>query len=283
VNGTRLSVCLPGASARTAADAALLAETANIDLWIGDPRGSCDDSYVMAAAAAVAAVTAHIRIGVFLTLRGSATPLRLAEDVGVVDQASRGRLELGLVAPEEGVAEWEAAVRSMLRGWHEWPAGGGRTVATTPAPAQPWLSRLVVGPAATADRLRGGVVVMGDAGPLADPPDVADRRTVLVVEPELGDGGVRGWLAPDPYGVVAGLRAKVDGVGAHEVLVVLGWPTPTLVDDIEALGVVVGTGLRCSAHQAPLLTPDAWRWLTELRHLHHAPADAPAPPAPGRP
>jgi alkanesulfonate monooxygenase SsuD/methylene tetrahydromethanopterin reductase-like flavin-dependent oxidoreductase (luciferase family) len=265
-----------------------MAETFNLDVWVGDPRrddrsDNADDSYVMATAAAVAAVTTHIRIGVFLTLDGSAEPLRLAEDIGVVDQAARGRIELGLVAPALGdhnsLASWEASAKAMLNAWHHWPTTTGRSVATTPRPAQPWVPRLVAGPpevAAIADRVRGGVVLFesdvdglrSSSGDDGDDGSVA-RRTVLAVRPPVP---VRDWLAPDPLGEVTSLRAAVDTASAHEVMVLLdAGGGQRLVDDMEALGIVVGTGLRCSAHHAPYLVPDAWRWLTERGDLHHAP------------
>ncbi len=142
MNGTGLSVCLPGAPASVIVGAARLAESHNVNLWVGDPAAGApnsDDSYVMTAAAGVAAVTSYIRIGVFLTLAGSATPLRLAEDIGVVDQASRGRLELGLVVSGEE-ASWESSAGQLLRAWQEWPAGA-RTVAASPRPAQAWMPR----------------------------------------------------------------------------------------------------------------------------------------------
>jgi alkanesulfonate monooxygenase SsuD/methylene tetrahydromethanopterin reductase-like flavin-dependent oxidoreductase (luciferase family) len=286
MNGTRLSVCIPGASSQEVTNSARLAEIFNVDIWVGDPhrrdhRPHGDDSYVMATAAAVAAVTSHIRIGVFLTLDGSAQPIRIAEDIGVVDQAAQGRIELGLVAPngDSDLPSWETSARAMLNAWHHWPTSSGRTVATTPGPAQPWVPRLVAGPpsvAVTADRLRGGVVLFdSDIGGV--PPtggdndaDTIARRTVLAVH---APAAVRDWLATDPMDVVASLRAVVDRAGAHEVMMILpaGEGGERLVDDMEALGVVVGTGLRCSAHHAPYLVPDAYRWLTQRRDLHHAP------------
>ena len=287
MNGTRLSVCIPGATAAVMVEAARLAESFNLDIWVGDPRAgarpaNADDSYVMTTAAAVTAVTTHIRVGVFLTLDSSAGPLRLAEDVGVVDQAARGRLELGLVAPDDtdDRSEWETRARALLGAWHHWPTTTGRDVAVTPAPAQPWMSRLVSGRApldAVADRLRGGVVVFAEDGSDATAADLdtVDRRTVLATTPGPGDRSIRDWLAPDPLAAVTALRSAVDRARAHEVLVVLPQPSAQggarLVDDIEALGIVVGTSLRCSPHHVPLLAPDAWTWLTERRHLHHAP------------
>lgn len=278
MNGIQLSVCIPGADARTILNASRLAESFNLDIWIGDPHGraaNCDDNYVMTTAAGVAAVTSHIRIGVLLTLNGPAQILRLAEDIGVVDQAARGRLEIGLVAPDAETADWESRARQLLGAWHEWPAGDGRTVSVTPRPAQPWMSRLVAkgaGASEVADRLRGGVIVFDEhvVPPIAS--DAMQRRIVLAIAPAVGTGGIAEWLANKVMARMVDLRDSADRAGAHEVLILLPDAGPSrLAADLEALGIVVGTSLRCARHKLEFLAPDAWNWLTELRHLHHAP------------
>ena len=278
MNGVQLSVCIPGADARTIINASRLAESFNLDIWIGDPDARAanrDDNYVMTAAAGVAGVTSHIRFGVLLALNAPAQILRLAEDIGVVDEASRGRLEIGLIAPGSDTAQWESRARQLLGAWHEWPAAQGRTVSATPRPAQPWMSRLVAGGAGIAeiaDRLRGGVMLLDEH---AAPPTAADtvpRRVVLAIAPAIGSGGIRDWLAEKLVLRMIELRESVDRVGAHEVMVVLPAAGPSrLVTDLEALGIVVGTSLRCARHKLEFLAPDAWNWLTQLRHLHHAP------------
>lgn len=279
MNGTRLSVCLLNADAQAATEAARLAERFDLDLWLGHPDGTgpySDDSYVMTTAAGVVGVTTNIRIGIFLNLRGSAGPLRLAEDVGVVDQASQGRLELGLVAPRGATYEWEERARQLLAAWHEWPAGKGRTVAASPAPAQPWVSRLIVGvpdlATSIADRLRGGVVVQQGSPARAVEGQHAMRRTVVTMSLPAGFDGVRDWLAADPVRRVLDIRAEANDQRAHEVLVLLDGPTTRRPDlDLQALGTVVAPAIRCSAHQAALLAYDAWNWLTELSDLHDGP------------
>ncbi len=278
MNGIQLSVCFPGADAGTIVNAARIAESFNLDIWIGDPHAraaNCDDSYVMTTAAAVAAVTSHVRIGVFLTLNGSAEVLRIAEDIGVVDQASRGRLEIGFVAPDAAAEQWERRARQLLGAWHDWPAGDARTVSATPRPAQPWLSRLVAGGAgadAIADRLRGGVVLLDEHTVPSIPSEAAQRRVVMAVAPEWDAGGVRAWLADKVLERMVELRDRTDRIGAHEVMFLLPHAgSSRLVTDLEALGIVVGTSLRCARHKLEFLAPDAWNWLTELRHLHHAP------------
>lgn len=135
-------------------------------------------------------MTSHVRIGAFLTLNGSAEILRLAEDIG--DQASRGRLEIGFVAPDAAAEQWEKRTRQLLGAWHDWPAGGARKVSATLRPAQPWLSRLVSGgadAAAIADRLRGGVVLLDEDTVPSIPSTAAQRRVVMAVAPALGAGG----------------------------------------------------------------------------------------------
>jgi alkanesulfonate monooxygenase SsuD/methylene tetrahydromethanopterin reductase-like flavin-dependent oxidoreductase (luciferase family) len=276
VNGTQLSVCIPGAPASLAVDAARLAESHNVNLWIGDPAANApnaDDSYVLTTAAGVAAATSHIRIGVFLGLTGTATPLRAAEDVGVVDQASRGRLELGLVVTGDEES-WVVAARQLLRAWREWPAGD-RTVAASPRPAQSWMPRLVVGGgahmAAFATSVSAGVLVVDGDGRMRPQTGPDDRRVVLVVAPDLGPDGVEGWLADDVVGTVRRLRSAADRARADEVLFILPVEPDRLVRDVRALGVVVGPSIRCSAHHVELIAPDSWNWLTRLGHLHHPP------------
>jgi hypothetical protein len=264
-------VNIPGADAGLLARAAQLADSTNLDIWLGDPRSqgaNSDDSYISTAAGAAAAVTSHCRIGLFLSLRGSGTPLRLAEDIGVVDQASSGRLEVGLVAPTSARQEWEDDARALLHAWHHWPIHDGCSVAALPGPAQPWFPRLVVGDAfGEAERLSAGVLLFASEETRTSSLDGPERRIALGVELA---GSVRAWLADDVLGTMVELRAKADRLGAHDIVVVLADPDPAhLFDELQLLGVVVGTSVRCPAHKVEFLALDTWRWLHELTHLHH--------------
>jgi hypothetical protein len=89
--------------------AARFADGNNIDIWLGDLRSSSAngaDCFVTTTAAAVAAVTEHCRIGIFLSLRASvvltvncdpSAPIFEHADVGIVGQ-------------------WDVVVRELLSG-----------------------------------------------------------------------------------------------------------------------------------------------------------------------
>jgi hypothetical protein len=272
VNGRRVSVSLPGADAGVLTRAARFADGNNIDIWLGDLSSSSanhDDCYVTTTAAAVAAVTDHCRIGIFLSLRGSGTPLRLAEDVGVVDQASGGRLELGLVVPATDRDDWERNAQALLSSWHYWPIDDDRSVAAMPGPAQPWLPRVVVDigdgdGVDEAERLGAGVLRLD--GATCREVDWRARRIALAVDVA---GPVRDWLASDVLGAMVDLRIRADDAHARDVVINLtGWELARLEDDLRLLGVVVGTSLRCPDHKVEFLALDTWRWLHELNHLH---------------
>jgi alkanesulfonate monooxygenase SsuD/methylene tetrahydromethanopterin reductase-like flavin-dependent oxidoreductase (luciferase family) len=75
-------------------------------LWFSEHH-FVDDGYLpnfVPVAGAAAAITEHMRISTDITLMPFAHPLRLAEDMGILDQLSGGRMELGVglgYAPHE--------------------------------------------------------------------------------------------------------------------------------------------------------------------------------------
>lgn len=75
-----------------------LLDRAGLDLVWFSEHHFVDDGYLpsfVPVAAAVAATTTRIRISTDITLLPFAHPLRLAEDLAVLDQISNGRIELG--------------------------------------------------------------------------------------------------------------------------------------------------------------------------------------------
>lgn len=114
-------------------------------------------------------------------------------------------------------------------------------------------------------------MVDADFAPRDRQDDLVARRTLLAIAPQL-EAGVRDWLAADPYGNISHLRTQVDRARAQEVMVILrSSQSSHICNDIVTLGTVVAPGIRASAHQARFIVHDAWKWFTELTHLHSAP------------
>lgn len=121
-----------------------------------------DDGYLpspLILAAAVAARTANVAISVNAIIAPFHDPLRLAEDIAVLDQLSGGRFSLTLaagyvpqelamfdVAPGDRGARVEETVATLRNAWTGEPFSfRGRTVRITPTPAQPGGPPLVLG------------------------------------------------------------------------------------------------------------------------------------------
>jgi Luciferase-like monooxygenase len=259
----KVSALVPDAPSGTVLEAASLAERHGLDqLWVGDPNGRdlprSDDRYVLTSLAGVAARTRELRLGAFLPKvcrPGALTDaelLHVVEDISIVDQASCGRLELGLLPT---VAGWVSHLELVLSLWTDgWPVGDGTLVAVTPPPSQPLLPRAVVGAnSASATRLGASCIVRG-----GERVELGVRGRVILLK-EL-PGSVRAWLVDDPPGELAALRSDVRALGAAEVLFVL--TGQRLTEDLEALGSVVGPCLRCATDNVGALAVDAWDWFT---------------------
>lgn len=254
MSGLRTGLGLPGADAGTVVQAARLAEVWNVDtLWIGDPAHratNADDTYVMVAAAAAATATTHLRLGVFLSARSSSPPLRIAEDIGVVDQISSGRLSIAF-SPLDGEpadAAWLADLQRIAGAHRGWDLGDGRRMPVTPSPAQPSV------PMAVLDRAGDGT---------ARPLTTAWSPVLLTVDwPDA--------TTPPPPGDLLHLKTRADDARAAEVILLAD-----AAADLDAVFTVVGTVvapcLRAADHEVGILALDATRWLHERAALHHPP------------
>lgn len=148
-------------------------------LFIGlsEHHGS-DDGYLPSAltlAAAVAARTSTIRIGIFALVAPFYDPIRLAEDVAVVDQISRGRLDVCLaggyvpaefemfgVDPAERPARVREAVTTLKAAWTGEPFEfRGRRVQVRPTPAQPGGPPIILGGTSEAAARRAARIADG--------------------------------------------------------------------------------------------------------------------------
>lgn len=136
-----------------------LVDRLGLDLVWFSEHHFVDDGYLpnfVPVAAAAAAVTSRIRIGTNIALAPFAHPLRLAEDMSILDQLSGGRMELGLglgYAPHEfaafgmpvshRVSYTEETTEIIKRAWQgeRFSFAGKRwrfdDVKVTPQPVQP--------------------------------------------------------------------------------------------------------------------------------------------------
>lgn len=271
MNGTTLAVCVPGADSRTIQRAGMAADQYGLaQLWAGDPRATApnsDDNYILPALAATAAVTTYVRLGAFLRLGPAVQAMRIAEDIAVVDAASRGRMEVGLVAPlATAQASWEQTAAALLGAYHHWPALNGEAYSVTPPLQQSWLPRVLVGgPEELAVRLGAGRAVW-PGSPMTTASRIA-RRVSLFVE---FSSGVCSALAQDPAAFVWDLRSLVDAAGAHQLIAVLS-PEADMEHDFHALGSVISPGIRCAREECEQLVRDGWTWVAEKSHLHDSP------------
>lgn len=260
MSGLRLAVSAPGAAAADITRLATLAERHNLDVVVvggiesGAPNS--DDTYVATTAAAVATSTQHLRIALSLDLRGTAPPLRVAEDIGVLDVMSGGRLEL-LFTPRPDPS-WPGDLDAVLGAWSGWTLDDGRTMPVTPSPVQPNI------PAWTVDT--------STRPPTARP--IGGGASVVFIDwPEPAD-------VPDAA-ALHGIRRTRDDAGAATVVFDLGGtPAGRWAEVIAALGTVVAPCLRCANDEVEILCLDATDWLLRRTALHRPPLPGYRPPPP---
>jgi hypothetical protein len=254
MSGLRAGLGLPGADAGTVVRAARLAEEWNVDtLWIGDPEQRSpnrDDTYVMVAAAAAAAATTDLRLGVFVSARSSAPPLRIAEDIGVVDQISSGRLSVAFSLPGTGPLDpaWLADLDRIAGAHRGWDLGDGRRMPVTPPPAQPAVP----------------MAVLERAGGAARPLATTGSPVLLAVD------WPNATTPPSPTDLMR-LKARAHEAGAAEAILLLE-PAADLDEVFAVVGTLVAPCLRAADHEIGILALDATRWLHERAALHHPPA-----------
>lgn len=161
------------------------AEARGVDLvWLSERpfAGGAPIPAAFPLAAAVAAATSRVRIGVGPLALALHHPLRVAEDAASVDGLSAGRLELGLglgenerafdafaVATAERVARFEEGVALLRAAFEESPIGllgrfcDARGLDVHPKPVQPggpplWLAADSAAAATRAGRLGDGLL-----------------------------------------------------------------------------------------------------------------------------
>ncbi|HBZ72000.1 MAG TPA: LLM class flavin-dependent oxidoreductase [Deltaproteobacteria bacterium] len=163
---------------QAAVDMAAWADTrGGIAISVSEHHGS-DDGYLpspLLFAAAVAARTRNVRIRIDALIASFYDPLRLAEDLAVVDNLSGGRVDVVLgggyvpdefrmfgVPTSEGGRRVEEVVVTLRNAWRGAPFEfRGRIVRVTPAPDRPGGPSLVLGGSSAAAARRAARIADG--------------------------------------------------------------------------------------------------------------------------
>jgi hypothetical protein len=258
MNGRRVSVMLSSTDAAAVLRGAEICERHGIDgVWVGALNTAAPSTATLfTILGAVSARTSDIRLGAIFGL-GAGNPLHVAEDIGVVDQASGGRLELAVV--NDGSDGWIERVATLLSGWSTWPYPVPDAVVVTPRPAQPFVPRLLVrADASAAERVHAGVMLAAsDVDVITSPVSIprvavclpiADCRSLLR-QPAAAFGDA-----------VVAVRQRLDIVGADEIVLELAAGDPAFEAVVERVAVVLGPAMRCVASDIGWLVPDAEAW-----------------------
>jgi alkanesulfonate monooxygenase SsuD/methylene tetrahydromethanopterin reductase-like flavin-dependent oxidoreductase (luciferase family) len=182
-----------------ALDLAELAEREGFDsVWVSEHH-FVDDGYLpslLPLCAAIAARTNRVRIGTRVVLAPLHDPLRLAEDAGVTDLISGGRLILGIglgwrqeefdalgVPLAERVPRMVASIDTMRRAWRgDLTPGGARqnlpAAPVRPLPAQPAGPPLWIGASSEQAVRRAGRLADGFMATEVTPGTLADQAAL---------------------------------------------------------------------------------------------------------
>lgn len=248
----RTSIALPRFEAAEAVAAGRIAEQWAVrTLWLGE--AGVDPTYIAATAGAVAATTTVLRIGLFIDLDCSASPLRVAEDIAVLDNLSGGRVELGLVA--SGKADWAERAGNLLDAWeHGWPIPDRNPLAIIPQPIQPLIPRLVVGDPGAGDfiqRYAAGRLLIGGRGK-PPPRDGQERRVLLLGLAKLVS-------EEEAVRRLSDLRAAASGLGASEIMVESDFES--FEANATLLGRLIDPTMRCTLDDIASIVNDAWQYI----------------------
>jgi alkanesulfonate monooxygenase SsuD/methylene tetrahydromethanopterin reductase-like flavin-dependent oxidoreductase (luciferase family) len=176
-----------------------------VSVTLSEHHGS-DDGYLpspVAMAAAIAARTETIRIHIAALVAAFHDPLRLAEDLAVVDLVSGGRLDVvitnGYVAREfamfgqpvsERARRTAETVATLRRAWTGEPFEfRGRTARVLPTPAQPGGPRIVLGGSSEAAARRAARIGDGFTPSTAEVWDFYRDEVVSLGRPDPGPYG----------------------------------------------------------------------------------------------
>jgi len=243
----RMSVQISRIDGPAVLAAARLAERAGLGtLWLGDPTEERRDATGAVAlvtwAGAIAATTNSLRIGLFVRNDSTFQPLRLAEDLAVLDHLSAGRIEIGFAASQAD--DWTKRAAAVLDAWDGWRGPDGEPIAIVPQPLQPCIPCLVAGPIESIAALRHWPVrrLVRARDATGTDATLRERRVLLLDHDTLRDCRTAG-AAVALRNALERIRASAAATAAQEIMVPLD---PAAPQDWTLAGAVIAPALRCS-------------------------------------
>lgn len=246
---------------------------------LSEHHGS-EDGYLpspLTMAAAMAARTKRIRLQIAALVAPFYDPVRLAEDIAVVDNLSRGRLDVvigyGYVDREfdmfgkrrsDRVRETTEVIEVLRRAWSEASFElRGRSIAVTPRPAQPNGPAILLGASSEPAARRAAHLGDGFMPPSPELWDFYRDEMTKLGRPDPGPhlGGDTSYfhLAEDP----AATWDLIAPFALHEVNAYGGWLADAAIGAAGGYEPIADTRALAETGQYRVLTPD--QYLERLR------------------
>lgn len=224
-------------------------------VWVGWNWEDINDRYVIATASAIAARTRNTRVGV--VLHALEEPVRLAEDLAVLDHIAQGRVDV-IVQPSPHTDQ-PKRLQSLISAW-QGITTEDRELPVTPPPMQPVLPVLVAEPDRASAAPNPVTAMTLEA--VCSPPDGPQRRAAAVLGSPAAGSSVAAWALKAQTDDVLSLRRLLHERAVTDVVVEINEADP-VEPQLTVIQGILRPVLCCARHEVELLLPDARSFLED--------------------